>query len=485
LGAGKMASMKSRTFISFLLLAALCIPFLFIPNATSQSTAITTTTTIRQLPLGQCSQTSLAFSAQAGEEMTGTFGSDASINFYILSQEDFDAIQNPNCHLPTSAKPLYIQVNSAGHDNPYRSLPFQANGTYYFVFVYPNSGIAQLVSGHATVELSFPPFITLITPGASSTRSSSNVIVTATQSTTESTTENTTESTTQGTAVASATLSFGTVGVIGLAVAMGLIASVMVFMRRGRSQTAQKAVLKQGPVEREIKSESAQPKVFPAGQSISTGYGELDTVLAGGLPAGFAILIVSPPCDERDLLFRKIIESSLSVGSSMFYMSRDLSGTQDFASRYRTNFYVLSPQADKITTDSGNVFKIAGVQNLIDVNIDFTKVMETLPKVTSTRIIIIDLLSDVLLEHKALTTRKWLDDFISKRKSEGFTVLGILNPLISAKQESQAIIDLFDGVIEIYEKELGGRARRFLIVKKMYGRRYIETELMLDKDKLF
>jgi KaiC/GvpD/RAD55 family RecA-like ATPase len=371
-------------------------------------------------------------------------------------------------------------VNSVGHGNPYRTLPFPANGTYYFVFVYPNSGIAQLASGHATVELSFPSFITLTTAGVSSIRSSSNVIVTTTQSTTENTT--------QGTAVASTPLSFGTIGVfgtVGVIVAIGLIASLMLFMRRGKSQTAEEALLQQGPIKREIESESPPPKVVSAEQSISTGYGELDTVLAGGLPAGFAILIVSPPCDERDLLFRKIIESSLSIGSSVFYMSRDLSRTQDFASRYRTNFYVLSPQADKMTTDSGNVFKIAGVQNLNDVNITFTKVMETLPKVTSTRIIIIDLLSDVLLEHKALTTRKWLDDFISKRKSEGFTVLGILNPLISAKQESQTIIDLFDGVIEIYEKELRERSRRFLIVKKMYGRRYIETELMLDKDKLF
>lgn len=85
----------------------------------------------------------------------------------------------------------------------------------------------------------------------------------------------------------------------------------------------------------------------------------------------------------------------------------------------------------------------------------------------------------------SLTTRKWLDDLIAKRKAEGFTILGALNPLIASEQESQTIIDLFDGIIEIYEKELRERSRRFLIVKKMYGRKYIETELMLDKDKLF
>jgi KaiC/GvpD/RAD55 family RecA-like ATPase len=470
---GKMGRMKSRIFISFLLLAALYIPFLFVPNASSQSTAITTTTTIRQLPLGQCSQTSLAFSVQAGMEITGTFGSDVSINFYILSQKDFDGIQNVNCHLSTSAKPLYIQEHSVGHDNPYRSLPFPTNGTYYFVFVYPNSGTSQLASGHVTVELSFPPSITLITTGASSTKSSSSIIVRTTQNATESAT------------AASTGPSFGTFGLIGLIVALGLVASVMVFMKRGRSQTGQKVVLKQETVKKEVRPEGPQQKPSPAGQNISTGYPELDTMLAGGLPVGFAVLLVSPPCDERDLLFRKIIESSLSMGSPVFFLSRDLSRTQDFASRYQKDFYVFSPQADKITATSGNVFKIQTLQNLSDLNISFTKAVEALPKTGGGKLIIIDILSDVLLEHKALTTRKWLDDFIGKRKAEGFTVLGTLNPLISSKQDSQTIVDLFDGIIEIYEKELRERARRFLIVKKMYGRRYTETELMLDKDKLF
>ena len=37
-------------------------------------------------------------------------------------------------------------------------------------------------------------------------------------------------------------------------------------------------------------------------------------------------------------------------------------------------------------------------------------------------------------------------------------------------QNSQTIIDLFDGVIDVYQKELQARPRRFLIVKKMYGK---------------
>lgn len=302
------------------------------------------------------------------------------------------------------------------------------------------------------------------------------VQVTSTQTSTQTTASTTTASVSTGVSY------LGTFGAVGVVVAVGLIAVLMVFMRRRKPQT---------PVLKQVAKEKAEYEVPQAGtvgaplQNISTGYPDFDTVLAGGLPVGYAILIVSPPCDEKDLLFTKIIESGLSVGSSIFFLSRDLGRTQDLARKYRANFYAFCPQADRISTEHGNVFKISGVQNLNDVNISISKGVETLGTDRKNKIIIMDILSDVLLEHKALTTRKWLDDFVAKRKSEGFTILGTLNPLIASKQESQTIIDLFDGIIEIYEKELRERARRFLIVKKMYGRRYIETELMLDKDKLF
>ena len=152
--------------------------------------------------------------------------------------------------------------------------------------------------------------------------------------------------------------------------------------------------------------------------------------------------------------------------------------------KYQRNFFVLSLHADKITSDHRNVLKITGIVSLNDLNISFNKALEILGSFPENKVLIIDILSDILLEHGAPTTRMWLDDFIAKRKSEGFTILGVLNPQISSKQESQKLDDLFDGMIEIHEKEMGGRPRWFLAVRRMYGRRYAQTELMLTKDKL-
>jgi hypothetical protein len=181
-----------RVVIIGLLVAAVCFPFFSLPNVNSQaSTSTTTTMTMKEPPsTGQCAMLSVGFSARSGEEIRGTFGSTATISFYILSEGDLNGIQN--CRLPASARPLFTSEQSVGHDNPYRSLAFPANGTYYFVFTYVR-GTTQLTTGYLTVELSVPPSVTLIgTSGSSSIQVASTVISppsasSASISTTEST----------------------------------------------------------------------------------------------------------------------------------------------------------------------------------------------------------------------------------------------------------------------------------------------------------
>jgi KaiC/GvpD/RAD55 family RecA-like ATPase len=281
-------------------------------------------------------------------------------------------------------------------------------------------------------------------------------------------------------------------GAIGVVVVIAIIGSVVAFTRRKKPQTqpkAPKAVTvqeKPQPQPEVAPAKPPPPETPPEEVALSTGYNDLDALLVGGLPEGFAILLLSPPCDERDLLLRKIISSAISSQLPTFFVSNDPNRIQDLVGRYWKDFYALSPQADKVLSPPANLYKIAGFDNLSDFNISLTKTIEGRVKQKATgKLMIVDLLTDILLQHKALTSRKWLSDFITKRKGEGFTVLAFLNPLVSAKEETQTLIDVFDGVIEIYERELRERARRFLVVKRMYGRKYSDSELMLDKDKLF
>jgi ribosomal protein L40E len=180
--------MNARTLVLGLLVATFFLPLFSIPVANSQSTSATTTMTISQpASQGQCSTITIGFTARAGQLISGTFGSDASIDFYILSQNDLNSFQD--CTLLASVRPIYVEENIVGYGNPYQSLPFPTNGTYYFVFEYVR-GSTELTSGYATVKLTFPLSIAIIgatasvsLPTTSMIVSSSSAIISATSAT--------------------------------------------------------------------------------------------------------------------------------------------------------------------------------------------------------------------------------------------------------------------------------------------------------------
>ena len=74
------------------------------------------------------------------------------------------------------------------------------------------------------------------------------------------------------------------------------------------------------------------------GPSLATGYNDLDGMIGGGIPEEFAVLILSQSYDERDLLIRKAIESNVARGRLTFYMSVDISKTQDLHEAFKETF---------------------------------------------------------------------------------------------------------------------------------------------------
>jgi hypothetical protein len=480
--------MNRRIIVISLLVTALCFALPSIQNANSQSSFATTTVTIKQSTSGQCTVRSLAFSGVKDDEIMGTYGSDTQIGLYILTQDDLNSIQN--CRVPTTAKPLFAMENAIGHGIGYRSLPFPANATYYLVLIYAN----DQTSGDATVEFSFQTSIIFNdTIGSSNTTattiSSSNTTATTINSSNMTTTtiilptSVTSNSSSQaGSLVAIGNL--GAVGAIALVVVIAMVGSVALLMRRKKSsmKNAVTATVEKLPQNVEPVDQATHPTFI---DRLSTGYGDLDNLLTGGLPKRHAVLLISPPCDERDPLLRKIIGSALSTSMPTFYLSNDPSNTQDMIRTHSKDFFALSPQADKILPPPANLYKIPDINSLSGINEAFTKMMdEHVNQRTGNRLLIFDLLTDILTL-KGVKAGNWFSDFVARRKAEGFTVLAFLNPLVASSKEIQILSDLFDGVIEIYEKEIKEMPRRFLVIKRMYGQRPSESELMLDKDKLF
>jgi ribosomal protein L40E len=207
--------------------------------------------TIKQLQLGQCSVVSLGFSMQKDERITGTFGSDALVDFYIISKYDFDAFDPQDCRLQAKAMPLFVEENISGYNNPYRSLPMPVDGTYYFVFIYRNLNPIRLGSGYATVYLSFPSSLTLIMPEAST------VTQTAYTPTFSSVTTNiTVRQIPQATAIS---LQTGNVPILIIAaIAAIAIGAIFIHGKRGKGQK----------LEQLIKTESAKSVCIKCGKEV-------------------------------------------------------------------------------------------------------------------------------------------------------------------------------------------------------------------------
>jgi len=221
--------------------------------------------------------------------------------------------------------------------------------------------------------------------------------------------------------------------------------------------------------------------VYP--NRVTTGYKSLDDFLFGGVPQKYAVILTSPPCDERDLLIKRFLEAGAKNDEATFYVTID-PGEQKTLTEKFSNFYlfICNPQVGKIIKDSPNVFKLKGIENLTDLSIALTTAFRKVDK--KPRRVCIEIISDVLLHHHAVRTRKWLTALIPELRVNEFTTLAVMDPGMHPQQEVRAILDLFEGEMNINEKKTKKGFKRYLMIKKMHAQRYLENELLLKKEEL-
>jgi len=220
---------------------------------------------------------------------------------------------------------------------------------------------------------------------------------------------------------------------------------------------------------------------------LRTGYKYLDNLLMGGLPEAYGIILTSPSNDERELLIKRFLETGIKNGETTFYITSEVGGVKDLAEEFQSNFYlfVCNPRADVMIKDLPNVYKIKGVDNLTDIDISMIKAFRSLDRSkTGPKRACIEVVSDVLLQHRAVITRKWLSGLLPDLKSRGFTTLAIVNPQMHPTEEVYAILGLFDGEIRITEKDTTEGLRKVLRIRKLYNQRYVESELNVTRQKI-
>jgi CBS domain-containing protein/KaiC/GvpD/RAD55 family RecA-like ATPase len=220
---------------------------------------------------------------------------------------------------------------------------------------------------------------------------------------------------------------------------------------------------------------------------ITTGYGDLDNLLLGGIPKNYAVILTSPSCDEKDLLIKRFLEAGTKEGQITFYITTKVSEVRVLSERLPSNFhlFVCNPQADTMLKRLPNVFRLKGVENLTDISIALALAFRRLDDSPGgQRRACIEIVSDVLLQHHAVHSRRWLNGVIPELRLQGFTTLAVMDPEMHPSREVRAILGLFEGEINIYEKETEKGLKKFLKIKRMYNQKYLESELHLKREKL-
>jgi len=124
------------------------------------------------------------------------------------------------------------------------------------------------------------------------------------------------------------------------------------------------------------------------------------------------------------------------------------------------------------------VFKLDGVASLTGIDIALAKAFRTLDSSAfAPKRACIEIVSDALLQHHAIITRKWLSALLPDLKSRGFTSLAVINPCMHPPEEAQAILGLFDGEIRIAEKEGAKGLMKTLKILRLHDQNYLKDEI--------
>lgn len=220
---------------------------------------------------------------------------------------------------------------------------------------------------------------------------------------------------------------------------------------------------------------------------LRTGFKDLDNLLFGGIPERYTVVLTSDNCDEKDLLIKRYLEAGAAEGKTTLYVTTDAAGVRSLAEDFTSSFYVLvcNPKLDRATEDLPNVLRCCGVENLTEMNIALESTFRRLGKSKNDcKRACLGIVSDVLLQHHAVQTRRWLTGLIPELRSLGFTTLALMNPHMHAAEETHAVLDLFEGEISIYEKERQTDILKYLRIKRMQNQRYLDSELPLRKTRL-
>lgn len=219
---------------------------------------------------------------------------------------------------------------------------------------------------------------------------------------------------------------------------------------------------------------------------ISTGYEQLDKLLFGGIPENYSVILTAPFCDERDFLIKRFLKAGTDKDETIFYFTVKQNELVQFAQEPQSNvnIFLFNPFDDKTLNESPHIFRLKSTERLTDISIALTKALRQKDKSNHRgKRACIEIISDVLLQHNAVTTRRWITGFMNELKNQGFTILAVMDPLMHSPQEVHAILGLFEGEIALEERKTSRGSQKILKINRMYNQKYLSSELPIKKKK--
>lgn len=211
----------------------------------------------------------------------------------------------------------------------------------------------------------------------------------------------------------------------------------------------------------------------PSAGRVSTGYDRLDAALQGGFLPGSSVIISSPAGPDLPVLLRKFVTAASDDNTARLIICRSLASAKALAPIDTEKMKFVICEA---VPSSRNVVSVKGVANLTEINLQVSELL----KVGPTKRVVIEIVSDVLLQHRALQTRKWLSELLTRLRVNSVTTLAVINPYMHPREDVEAVIGLFDGLLEISEADVRGTIQNVLRIKWMNGIGVAEPEFALD-----
>ena len=211
---------------------------------------------------------------------------------------------------------------------------------------------------------------------------------------------------------------------------------------------------------------------------VTTGTPELDSLLLGGIPEEYAVVLSGSPSDERELIVKNFLEAGAKEEVT-FYIATEANNLEGLLENLNFFLFLCNPKPKTNVPDLPNVHKLQGKADITNLGIALTKANRNLDQSVTQKRICVEILSDVLVKHGTNTTREWISELITDLGAKGFTMMAVVNPRMHASEDLYAVLDLFDGEISITQSDDPLDCKKSIHVKKLRNQEYIKNPICL------